>query len=67
MQDQKQIINHDLILQISKNVDPIKLDLNQFEPFIDVLCGDREYQKEAIRSILRYFLGGQYGNLKELA
>jgi len=67
MQEQKQIVNHDLILQVSKNVDPSKLDLNQFEPFLDALCGEREYQKVAIRSTLRYFLGGQYGNLKDLA
>lgn len=62
-----QIINQDLILQVSKNVDPSKFDLIQFEPFIDALCGEREYQKEAIRSTLMYFLGGQYSNLKELA
>lgn len=62
-----QIVNRDLVLKVSKNVDHEKLDLNQFEPFLDALCGDREYQKDAIRSTLRFFLGGQYNNLEDLA
>ena len=35
--------------------------------FLDALCGERDYQKEAIRVTLRYLLGGQYNNLEELA
>ncbi|MEW6110086.1 MAG: DEAD/DEAH box helicase family protein [Nitrospirota bacterium] len=34
---------------------------------MDALCENREYQKEAIRETLRYFLGGEYKSLKDLA
>jgi len=67
MPDQVRLLNQDLVLQVKKNVDPEIFDLNKYEPFLDALCGDREYQKKAIRNTLRYFLGGQYHNLKDLA
>ena len=59
--------NKDLVLKVSPNYDPKKFDPNKYEAFLDALCRDREYQKDAIREVLRYFLGGQYGNLLELA
>jgi type III restriction enzyme len=59
--------NQDLVLKVSPNYDPKKFDQNRYEPFLDALCGDREYQKEAIRITLRYFLGGEYSSLNDLA
>lgn len=59
--------NKDLVLKVSPNYDPKRFDPNKYEAFLDALCGDREYQKEAIRLTLRYFLGGEYQSLKELA
>lgn len=59
--------NKDLVLKVSSNYDPERFDPNKYEDFLDALCGDREYQKEAIRVTLRYFLGGEYQSLKELA
>jgi type III restriction enzyme len=59
--------NKDLVLKVSPNYDPKRFDLNKYEAFLDALCGDREYQKEAIREAMRYFLGGEYKSLKELA
>ena len=59
--------NEDLVLKVSENVNPNIFDINKYEPFLDALCGEREYQKEAIRITLRYLLGGQYKNLKDLA
>jgi type III restriction enzyme len=59
--------NKDLVLKVSPSFDPKKLDLNQYEPFLDALCGNREYQKESIRETVRYFLGGEYKSLKDLA
>jgi type III restriction enzyme len=67
MPDQKRFLNQDLVLQVSKNVDPAVFDIDKYEGFIDALCGERNYQKEAIRTTLRYMLGGQYKNLMELA
>lgn len=65
--DKKVIKNQDLVLKVSPNVDPEKFYINKYEAFLDALCEEREYQKEAIRVTLRYLLGGQYNNLKELA
>ena len=59
--------NKDLVLKVSPSFDPKKLDFNQYEAFLDALCGNREYQKESIRETVRYFLGGEYQSLKDLA
>lgn len=67
MPDQVRLLNQDLVLQVKKNIDPEIFDLDKYEPFLDALCVDREYQKTAIRNTLRYFLGGQYHNLRDLA
>jgi len=67
MQDRQTFKNQDLVLKVSANVDPEKFDINKYEPFIDALCGEREFQKEAIRITLRYLLGGEYRDLRQLA
>ena len=67
MPDQKLFLNQDLVLRVSKSINPAVFDMNQYEGFIDALCGERNYQKEAIRNTLRYLLGGRYKNLIELA
>ncbi|WKZ18594.1 MAG: DEAD/DEAH box helicase family protein [Candidatus Jettenia sp. CY-1] len=65
--DKKTFKNEDLVLKITTNIDPAVWDETKYEAFLDELCGMREYQKEAIRTTLRYFLGGKYANLRELA
>ncbi len=65
--DKQLLKNQDLVLKVSPNVDPAKFDMSKYEDFLDALCGDREYQKDAIRETLRYLLGGQYNSLKDLA
>ena len=65
--DTQYVRNQDLVLRVSPNVDPAKLDMTNYEDFLDALCGDREYQKEAIRETLRFLLGGQYDSLSDLA
>lgn len=57
----------DLVLKVSENIDPAKFDISKYEAFLDALCGTREFQKEAIRTVLRYLLGGRYRNLRDLA
>src|SRR3990167_3474214 len=59
--------NKDLVLEVSTSIDRRKWDENKYELFIDELCGVREYQKEAIRTTLRYLLGGEYRDLRDLA
>jgi len=59
--------NEDLVLRVSPSYNSNRFDPNKYEVFLDALCGDREYQKEAIRETVRYFLGGEYKSLKKLA
>lgn len=66
MLDKQTFQNKDLVLKVTPNYDPKRFDANKYEAFLDALCHDREYQKEAIRIVLRYFLGGEYQNLRHL-
>lgn len=65
--DRRTFRNEDLVLKVTTNIDPKVWDESRYEPFLDELCVTREYQKEAIRTTLRYLLGGKYANLRELA
>ena len=65
--DRQRFRNEDLILKVSPAVDRAQWDESRYEAFIDELCGDREYQKEAIRAALSYLLGGESANLRALA
>jgi len=65
--DRRIFHNEDLILKVTTDIDPKVWDESRYEAFLDELCGIREYQKEAIRTTLRYLLGGKYANLRELA
>jgi len=56
--------NQALVLEVSSNIDPEKFNINKYEAFLDALCGEREYQKEATRVTLRCLLGEQYNNLE---
>jgi len=67
MHGQKRFLNQDLVLKVSRNIDPTVFDINKYEAFIDALCGERNFQKEAIRNTLIYLLGRKYRNLIELA
>jgi|GEM_PF-106800 len=67
MPDKQRFVNQDLVLRVSTSVNPAIFDMNAYEPFLDALCQTREYQKEAIRTVLRYFLSGRYGDLRALA
>lgn len=67
MLDRQTFRNKDLVLKVSPNYDPKSFNPNKYEAFLDALCGDREYQKEAIRDTVRYFLGGEYKRLSDLA
>lgn len=65
--DRRTFRNEDLVLKVTTDIDPNIWDESRFEAFIDELCSTREYQKEAIRTTLRYLLGGKYANLRMLA
>lgn len=65
--DKRTFRNEDLILKVTENIDPKQWYEGKYEAFLDELCGYREYQKEAIRTTLRFLLGGKYANLRALA
>jgi len=67
MLEHQRVLNQDLVLRVSKSVDPSAFDINKYEGFLDALCGEREYQKEAIRNTLLYLMGGNYNNLSQFA
>ncbi len=66
MPDIKIYKTQDLVLQIKQNYNPAKLNLQKWVDFIDVLCGDREYQKEAIRDAIIFFASGEYKSIEDL-
>jgi type III restriction enzyme len=65
--DRQRFRNEDLVLQVTTAIDRARWDESRYEGFLDELCGSREYQKEAIRTAMRYLLGGEYKDLKQLA
>lgn len=66
MPDISEVQNEDLVLAINPAVDPAVFDISKYEGFLEALCGTRDYQKEAIRTTLRYLLSGRYANATEL-
>ena len=64
--DRRTFRNEDLLLAVRPH-DPAHWDETRYEAFLDALCGHREYQKKAIRTVLSYWLGGRYINLNQLA
>ncbi|MBW2004752.1 MAG: DEAD/DEAH box helicase family protein [Deltaproteobacteria bacterium] len=67
MLEHQRFLNQDLVLKVSKSVNPAVFDINKYEGFLDALCGEREYQKTAIRNTLAYLLSGNYKNITDLA
>ena len=65
--DRQRFKNEDLILNVTTNIAPSIWDEAPYEAFIDELCGTREYQKDAIRTVMRYMAGGKYASLRALA
>lgn len=66
MEEVKIFNQQDLILKVNSNFNPSVLDLTAWEPYISSLCGDRLYQKEAIKNAIIYLASCQYNNLKDL-
>lgn len=65
-EDRRTFRNEDLILAVKPH-DPAQWDESRYEPFLDALCGYREYQKTAIRTALSFWLGGRYADSRQLA
>src|SRR5216110_1076711 len=65
--DRRTFRNEDLVLKVTTDIDPKVWDESKYEDFLDELSGTREYQKESLRTTLRYLLGGKYADLRALA
>ena len=58
---------NELVLNIKKNsFDTSRYPLHEWERFIDILCGDRDYQKEAIKSCIIYLISDRYSSIEDL-
>ena len=66
MQELKTFNTQDLVLTVTKNYDAIRLDLSVWEHFLDVLCTDRDYQKQAIKTAVIYLFSGKYAHINQL-
>lgn len=58
--------NQDLVLKVNQTFDPNELKLDDWDLFLDKLCGDREYQKDAIRNAVVFLVGGKYKTIDDL-
>jgi type III restriction enzyme len=65
--DRQTFRNEDLVLKVSANINPAVWDESKYEGFLEELCAQREYQKEAIRTVMGYLAGGKYQDLRALA
>lgn len=61
------IKENDLVLKVSENVNPEIWDESKYYNFIDALVGNRDYQREAILTALRFMCSGEYSSIKDLA
>lgn len=67
MQEIKTFKQSELVLKVNCAYDTTLLDLAAWEPYIDRLCSNRVYQKEAIKAAVIYLASGQYRSLQDLA
>jgi len=62
---EKKIISpNDLVLRLSEKAN--NFDISKYEDFIGELCGKREYQIEAVRKVIKFFLSREYKNIAYL-
>ncbi|KXB08538.1 hypothetical protein AKJ55_00800 [candidate division MSBL1 archaeon SCGC-AAA382M17] len=64
MPEEERIDPNDLVLRL--NEDTRNFDISKYEDFIMALCGDREYQMDSIRNIIKFYLSDNYKNIGEL-
>lgn len=57
----------DLVLKVSKNVNPDEWDEGFYQKFLDILCLERKYQKDAVEVALRFLNSGEYKCTEDLA
>lgn len=63
-EDKETISPNDLVLRLSEKAN--NFDISKYEDFIGELCGEREYQIEATRKVIKFFLSREYKNIENL-
>jgi type III restriction enzyme len=66
MQDKKTFSQKELVLKVSSNYDPDKLNLNPWRTYIERLTEGRRYQYEAIEASIIYMASGKYSSINDL-
>jgi len=66
MQEIKIYKTADLVLQINKNYDPAKLNLAAWDRYLDILCVDRQFQKESIQKAIIFLASGLYKDIRDV-
>ncbi|MDP3444749.1 MAG: DEAD/DEAH box helicase family protein, partial [Ignavibacteria bacterium] len=56
----------DLVLQVSNNYNPAILNIAEWDRFLDLLCSNRQYQKEAIIKSIIFMASGLYNSINDL-
>jgi len=57
----KKFNERDLILSVdTKSYDPVKYPIADWQHYLDILCSNREYQKEAIMTVIHYIISPKY-------
>lgn len=56
----------DLVLQVSSNFNPAILNIAEWDRFLDLLCSNRQYQKEAIVKSVVFMASGLYSSINDL-
>lgn len=57
----------DLVLRVSKNVNPKVWDEGFYQSFLDLLFKNRKYESDATETALRFLNSGEYKNISALA
>lgn len=66
MEEIKRYKTSDLVLKVDKNFDPIKLPLQDWDRYLDILVDGRQYQKEAIIDTVIFLASCLYRNTTDL-
>ena len=67
MQDNRIFKTEDLLLKVNNSYDHSILKLDEWDQYIDYLCGNRYFQVESIKNAIIYFASGRYKSIEDLA
>ena len=56
-----------IVLKVKNEYNPSILDLNEWSHYLDCLCGNRDYQKQAIKTAIIYLASKEYSSVNQLA